>query len=84
MTEGRPVDDGPPLWFQTGSVTSPGSGRVGDARGGLGFLGFMGEPEAARLHQVAKQRTNYQRRQDQPPLPAAPKVAQQPAKVPGM
>lgn len=21
MTEGRPVDDGPPLWFQTESVT---------------------------------------------------------------
>lgn len=26
MTEGRPVDDGPPLWFPTESVTLSGLG----------------------------------------------------------
>ena len=57
MTEGAAVDDGPPL-FQTGSVTiarlRPGPG----AHGGLDAAWVerpLGEPEAARLHQVASQ-----------------------------
>jgi len=65
---------GRPPWFPTESA----SGRIADAVGGEGLLG---EPEAARLHQIAKQGADDEGGQNEP---AAPKVAQQPAKVPGM
>ena len=76
---GRPLVSGP------NRLPCPGLGArlmlVADAAGGEGLLG---EPEAARLHQITEQGADDEGGRMSRHSPAAPKVAQQPAKVPGM